>query len=87
MIKFIIVPPLTFDEKFILLNYITQKKGDYNELDHYIDHYFTQNKISGGRYKGIVLAQFNKPANFEQYTILTNNDGRWSESRRAIAGG
>ena len=34
-----------------------------------------------------MLAQFNKPANFEQYTILTNNDGRWSESRRAIAGG
>ena len=40
-----------------------------------------------GAIKDIVLAQFNKPASYEQYTILTNNDGRWSESRRAIAGG
>jgi len=78
---------LTFNEKFILLNYITQKKTDFTELDKYIDNYFKQTKISGGRYDGIVIAQFNKPASHEQYTILTNKDGRWINDRRAITGG
>ena len=34
-----------------------------------------------------MIAQFNKPVNFEQYTILTKNNETWINYKRAIAGG
>ena len=76
---------MTFNEKIILLDYITGKSADFTELDHHIQNYFQQYYIAGGKYKGIVIAQFNKPAGHEQYTILTNKSGNWVISVSAIA--
>ena len=74
---------MTFNEKFILLDYITRKK-DTTELIGYIQNYFKHYFITGGKYKGIVIAQFNKPANREQYTILTHMSGKWVDSKSSI---
>ncbi|GAG32733.1 unnamed protein product, partial [marine sediment metagenome] len=81
---------LTFNEKVILLSYLTTKEAgaaELDDLDRYIQAYFEQFKISGGRYNGIVLSQFNKPSDYEQYTILNNVDDKWVNNKRAVAGG
>ena len=76
---------LTFNEKIILLDYITGKAADLTELDLHIQNYFQQYYINSEKYKGIVIAQFNKPAGYEQYTILTNKSGKWVLSTNGIA--
>ena len=76
---------LTFNEKIILLNYITGKTADLTEVDRHIQNYFHQYYINSAKHNGIVLAQFNKPTGHEQYTILTNKSDKWVLSTTGIA--
>jgi hypothetical protein len=79
-----ILDAYTFDEKVVLLSYITTKQNK-DELDLIIDNYFNQFKISNDKYSGIVLAQFNKPESYEQYTIMALIKGKWIINREATA--
>ena len=81
-----VLDSLNFNEKIILLNYITHKE-DKDKFDELIESYFKMFMIAGGRYKGIVMARFDKPSNFEQYTILTKKDRRWINDKKSIVGG
>jgi len=77
-----ILDSYTFDEKILLLNHVTGKKKK-TTVEQIIERYFETYKISNNDYQGIVLAQFNKPASYEQYTILTLKKNKWVNSREA----
>ena len=79
-----IIDSYSFEDKLLLLNYVTNNVNK-NEVDIIINNYFEKYKINNEKYNGIVLAQFNKPESYEQYTILTLNKNRWINSREATA--
>ena len=79
-----ILDSYTFDEKVTILTYITNKI-EKNTLDLIIDDYFEKFKISNSKFSGIVLAQFNKPESYQQYTILALIKGVWIINREATA--
>ena len=79
-----ILDSYSFIEKTQILSYIT-KKENKNVVDTVIDDYFEKFKIENETYQGIVLAQFDKPESYQQYTILSLEKNNWVSSRAATA--
>ena len=81
-----ILDSYSFIEKTQILSYITKKKKENkNVVDTIIDNYFKTFKIKNDDYQGIVLAQFDKPESYQQYTILALEKNKWVSSRAATA--
>jgi hypothetical protein len=79
-----ILDSYSFIKKTQVLSYITTKSNK-TQVDIIIDNYFNKLKISNDTHNGIVLAQFDKPESFQQYTILTFEKTKWVSSRAATA--
>ena len=81
-----IINSKSFDEQLELLNYITDKK-ELDELDNYIKHYFDKFILERGRYKGIILIDYNVSKGRSPIKILSKEDSKYIYNSRAIQSG
>jgi len=76
-----IIDMMNYDEKALLLQNINQVESS---LKTFVESYFDIFKTSTGKYKGIVITDFNKKS---KYVILTLKQDKWVVDSISIAGG